>query len=132
MVSPEIQPPFRVLCVDDEPILLEDLASELREEGCFVIETADGRDALARAMAEPFDAIVCDMNLPGLAGLDLLVGLRGREGHNRNTRFVLLTGANDPQLKAKCEQQGSAVYMVKPADYGKLIDALRPNTGSLA
>ena len=134
LVSPEVPPVLRVLCVDDEAVLLEDLASELRDDGCVVVTAADGHDALACAMAEPFDAIVCDMNLPGLTGLDMLVRLRGGHGPNKTTQFLLLTGEKNAQLKASCEGSGNAFYILKPADYGELLEALRrsPRSGHRA
>ena len=130
--TPEIRTVLRVLCVDDEPVLLEDLASELREAGCVVVTATGGLEALACAMAEAFDAIVCDMNLPGMAGLDLLARLRGTHGPNRTTRFMLLTGNADAQLKANCEGRGEAFYALKPADYGELLEALRCGAGARA
>jgi len=130
LASPEMPPVFKVLCVDDEAVLLEDLASELRDDGCVVVTAASGHHALACAMTEPFDAIVCDMKMPDLAGLDMLVRLRSGQGPNRTTLFLLLTGEKSAQLKASCEGFGDAVYILKPADYGELLAALRRMPGS--
>jgi CheY-like chemotaxis protein len=121
--------PLKVLCVDDEAILLGDLAEELREEGCVADELADGLAAHAKAMAEPFDCIVCDMTLPGLSGLEILERLRTTAGPNRLTQFILLTGSKDGQLQADCERYSNAMFLLKPVDYSNLLDVVRLSRG---
>jgi CheY-like chemotaxis protein len=121
--------PLKVLCVDDEAILLADLAEELREEGCEVDELADGLAAHVKAMAEPFDCIVCDMTLPGLSGLEMLRRIRSTEGPNRLTQFILLTGSKDNKLKTDCERYSNAMFLLKPVDYSKLLSVLCSNHG---
>src|SRR5688572_22393383 len=70
----------RVLLVDDEPILREAVGFNLRREG-YVVETAgDGLEALAKARAQPPDAIVLDIMLPALDGFQVVRTLRA-ESH---------------------------------------------------
>jgi len=128
-MDPGAERPLKVLCVDDEAILLADLAEELREEGCVVDELADGLAAHVKAMAEPFDCIVCDMTLPGLSGLEMLRRIRSTEGPNRLTQFILLTGSKDDKLKADCERYSNAMFLLKPVDYSKLLSVLCSSRG---
>lgn len=128
-MDPGAERPLKVLCVDDEAILLADLAEELREEGCVVDELADGLAAHVKAMAEPFDCIVCDMTLPGLSGLEMLRRIRSTEGPNRLTQFILLTGSKDNKLKTDCERYSNAMFLLKPVDYSKLLSVLCSNHG---
>src|SRR5262249_19627565 len=60
----------RVLIVDDEEILARCLADELGERHEAVIASG-GREAVARLLAEPFDAVLCDVMMPDMSGLDV-------------------------------------------------------------
>jgi CheY-like chemotaxis protein len=69
---------MRVLIVDDDPLLGDALAAGLKQRGFESDRVQDGRDAQAAIRVEPFAAIVLDLGLPGLGGLELLRGERGR------------------------------------------------------
>ena len=61
----------RILVVDDEDILREATAEALRRAGHAVDAFADGRSALDRFAREPYDLVVTDLRMPGIAGLAL-------------------------------------------------------------
>ncbi|PYO35242.1 MAG: response regulator, partial [Gemmatimonadetes bacterium] len=62
----------RVLVVDDEPGLRQSLGLLLADAGYDVVAEGDGKRGLERALAEPFDLILCDVRMPGLDGLAFL------------------------------------------------------------
>ena len=65
-------PPAAVLVVDDEPIIRANLAEFLQQEG-FAVQTAGtGEAAVGLVAKHKFDAILCDVNLPGLDGIEVL------------------------------------------------------------
>jgi signal transduction histidine kinase len=67
-------PRARVLVIDDEPLVAKTTARTLRDHDVVVV--GDGEEALARlAAAERFDAIVCDLMMPGMTGMDLHAAL---------------------------------------------------------
>src|SRR5438094_542141 len=70
----------RVLVVDDEPGLRQSLGLLLADAGYDVVAEGDGKRGLERALAEPFDLILCDVRMPGLDGLAFLRGYRERGG----------------------------------------------------
>jgi len=82
---------LRVLVIDDEPLIVRTLTSALASWATVVGETVPER-ALALILAEPpFDAIVCDVMMPGLTGTDIHERVaRDKPGHE--TRFVFITG----------------------------------------
>ena len=77
----------RVLVVDDEPSIVDALATCLRYEGFEVDEAATGRDALALAQDDPPDLVILDVMLPGLDGLEVTRRLRA-DGVNVPILFV--------------------------------------------
>jgi two-component system response regulator AtoC len=68
--------PFRILVVDDEPAQRELVAGFLRKQGFEVALAGDGKDAVARFKAEPFDLVLTDQRMPGLSGVELIAALR--------------------------------------------------------
>src|SRR5438034_5603671 len=64
----------RVLVVDDEPGLRQSLGLLLADAGYDVAAEGNGAKALARALAEPFDLVLCDVRMPDMDGLAFLRG----------------------------------------------------------
>ena len=69
----------RILWADDEIDLLKPHILFLRNRGYDVVTANNGRDALDMAMAEPFDLIILDENMPGLTGLETLALIKQRQ-----------------------------------------------------
>ena len=91
---------MRVLVVEDEPDLLRVVAQALREAGYAVDEAANGADGLAKATSWDYDALILDLMLPQLNGLELLRRLRRRENArphpHRATRSATGSAASTP------------------------------------
>jgi CheY-like chemotaxis protein/anti-sigma regulatory factor (Ser/Thr protein kinase) len=68
-------PPLRILVVDDEAPILHYMRATLESWGHTVEVASDGSEALERAAAESFDAIICDLRMPRLGGRDMYLGL---------------------------------------------------------
>jgi signal transduction histidine kinase/ActR/RegA family two-component response regulator len=81
----------RVLVVEDEPTVAQLIADVLEDEGLQVEALLDGREALRRAAAEPFDLVICDMKMPGLDGQHFYDSL-ARSAGARSKRFLFVTG----------------------------------------
>jgi len=120
----------RILLVEDEPELREDLAAELRELGYQVDESGDGSSALARLISQPFDLVVCDVRLPGLGGMELLAELRHGEHLNRDVPFVFTTAYAEETLRRQAAALGRAHYLVKPVDFDRLFSLIADLTGA--
>src|SRR3954454_15811993 len=65
-------PDVRLLIVDDEPIIRDSLAEFLTQEGFHVTVCESAEDALRRAADTRFDLALCDVQLPGIDGVELL------------------------------------------------------------
>lgn len=112
---------FKVLCVEDEPEILRDIAEELADYG-FVIEKAESAEAaLLKIEAELPDLVVCDVQMPGMNGIELLETLRARQDERSLVPFVFLTAFNDRTTMISGRRAGADDYLVKPVDYDLLI-----------
>lgn len=115
---------FRILCVEDEPEILRDIVEELRDHGFQVEAAANAEAALPCIAAQVPDLILCDMQMPGMSGLELLEDLRARGDAASSVPFVFLTAFGDRATMISGRKAGADDYLVKPVDYDLLIAAV--------
>jgi two-component system response regulator PhoP len=114
---------MRVLIVEDEARLADNIAESLRQACGFAIDIAlDGTDGFFMAANNPYDAIVLDLMLPGMAGPLLLETLRGR---GFRTPVLVLTARDDKASTAALLNAGADDYLSKPFDLGELMARLK-------
>jgi DNA-binding NtrC family response regulator len=101
----------RILIVDDEPIIRDSLAEFLSAEGFAVTACGCAEDALARAAATSFDLALCDVQLPGLSGLELLDRLLRL---SPETLVILITAYATVESAVLAFQRGAHDYLMKP------------------
>lgn len=109
--------PEKVLVVEDEPILLETLEYNLSRQGYEVRTAADGLVALEAARRERPDAIVLDIMLPGLDGLEVCRILR----REMNVPILMLTARADEVDKVVGLEVGADDYLTKPFSMRELL-----------
>lgn len=113
---------MRVLVVEDEHQMAAFVAKALVEESCAVDVARDGPGALDLAAAHDYDAIVLDLMLPGLDGLDVCRRLR----RERKTIPVLMLSARDMvEDRVRGLDAGADDYLVKPFAVEELLARLR-------
>jgi two-component system, OmpR family, response regulator len=112
---------MRVLVVEDEPDLLRVVSQALREAGYAVDEAAEGEDGLYKATNWEYDALVLDLMLPRLDGLELLRRLR----QTRKTPVLILTARDTIRDRVRGLDCGADDYLVKPFDLVELQARLR-------
>ncbi len=113
---------MRVLVADDEPNMLASVGAFLRVEGIEADLAPDGLAAKARLSAEPYDAAVLDIRMPGLDGLGLL-GWMGEEG--LSLPAVMMSAHGDVRDAVEAMRLGAFDYLVKPFDPDELVMRLR-------
>lgn len=113
---------MRLLIVEDEPLMASALRRGLAAEG-FTVEVAlTGPDGLHLARKNSYDAIVCDIMLPGLSGYRLIEALRAEQ----NWVPVLVLSAKDGEYdEADALDLGADDYLVKPFSFVVLLARLR-------
>ena len=113
---------MRVLAVEDDALLGDAIQAGLRQAGFAVDWVKDGVAAQHALETEPYAAVVLDLSLPRLSGLDVLQRLRAR----RDTTPVLILTARDTiEDRIKGLDAGADDYLIKPFDMGELAARLR-------
>jgi EAL domain-containing protein (putative c-di-GMP-specific phosphodiesterase class I) len=112
----ESHPP-RILVVDDERLLLDTMARVLREAGYETRTAGNGREAVALLDAQSFDAIVSDIKMPEMDGIQLLRAVRERDS---DVPVVLMTAAPDLATAIEAVTFGALQYLQKPFDLVEL------------
>ena len=112
----------KVLVIEDQ----EDLASlyeqALTKEGYVVSKAYTGEEGVALFEDEGADAVVLDMTLPEMHGVQTLQSIRGM---NANVPVVVVTGETSDETRLQCERLGVQEYLSKPAHYNDIMGALR-------
>jgi DNA-binding NarL/FixJ family response regulator len=112
----------RLLLVDDNPHVLKLVADLLKEEFEIVATARDGTEALAAAVRLQPDAVVSDLSMPGMSGLEL--GARWRAVSQRAC-VVILTIHQDRHLAQIAFGNGVLGYVLKHRLHRDLVPALR-------
>ncbi|MCP4902025.1 MAG: sigma-54-dependent Fis family transcriptional regulator [bacterium] len=112
----------RVFIVDDDAAVRTVLRRILDGAGYEVAEADDAFQALDRLDAQPPDAVLLDIKMPGMDGFGLLENLQQRE---LAIPVVILTGHGDEFTARECLEAGAAAYLRKPPDRSDLLIAIR-------
>lgn len=120
-------PSRKILLVDDEPLVTEELQEALEDEGYAVETESRVAAALARDDVAAFDLIVTDLKMPGAGGLDLLRGIRDLPGPG--PKVIVLSGHGAERNREEATALGAAECFAKPVDVDDLIDAIEAACG---
>ena len=112
---------YRVLLVDDEADFVEALAERLQARNLEVTTASGGGEALDAARERTFDAIVLDMAMPGMDGLETLEHLLRI---NPDLQVILLTGRATLEQAATAIRIGALDLLEKPADIDVLSEKI--------
>lgn len=114
----------KVLIIEDEVTLANNLADKLRGEGFSVVTSVDGEDGLEKARSEHPDLIVLDIMLPGLDGLSLCRIVR-RDSTTSHIPIIMLTARGTEVDKIVGLESGADDYVVKPFALGEFLARVR-------
>jgi DNA-binding NarL/FixJ family response regulator len=115
---------IRLLVADDHALVLQAvrLALETQPDLEIVAEAKSGSEVLPRVAESDPDVILLDIRMPGIDGLELLDRLRDRAPE---TRVVVLSGVEDPELAAEAVRRGAKAFLGKGIDPADLAPILR-------
>ena len=111
----------RILVVDDEPQILRALSTNLRGAGYEVQQAATGGEALAMLSAHPPDAMVLDLILPDMSGIDVCRHVR----EHSDMPIVVLSAVGEERTKVDALDAGADDYVTKPFGLNELTARLR-------
>jgi len=112
---------LRVLVADDDAPVREVLAEYLAARGCEVLQAANGLETLLQVKHARPRAIVLDLTMPRLGGIEALKRIRA---FDPTIRVVVVTGETDAALHRMALAGGAAAVLVKPVDFTQLAAAL--------
>jgi two-component system, OmpR family, response regulator len=116
---------MRVLVIEDEPKVASAIGRGLRNHGYAVDICGDGVDGLWHGTEYEYDAIVLDLMIPGVEGVELCTQLRSR---GRWAPVLMLTARGSVQDRIRGLDAGADDYLVKPFAFGELLARLRSLT----
>ena len=110
---------MRVLIVEDEPRLAENIARSLRESAGYAVDVAaDGQEGLFLAESNTYDVVLLDLMLPKMDGMQLLTRIRQA---GQLTPVLVLTARDDKESVVALLNAGADDYLTKPFDLGELL-----------
>ena len=113
---------MRVLVIEDEPVLLENLVTRLRASGFVVDAAADGVEGEYMGNEFPVDIAIVDLGLPGKPGLEVI---RAWRTAGRPFPILILTARDRWQEKVEALQAGADDYVTKPFQFEEISARLQ-------
>lgn len=119
-------PPLKVLVVDDQPMIVEELCEFLESNGFLCIACHSSRKAIEHFNQDPeIGLVLSDLHMPDMDGIELIQELQRLAGKQRAFESILLTGQADKQDVIKALRAGIADYYQKPVDLEDLLKGLQ-------
>ena len=116
--------PYKILLIDDHPLMRKGMRQILELETDFVVvgEASNGSEGIAKALDLQPDLIILDLNMKGISGLDTLRSLRA---HDVDARVVVLTVSDEQSDILALMDAGVDGYLLKDSDTAELIENIQ-------
>ena len=112
----------KILLVDDEQEFTQVLAERMKSRGLTVVTAENGPAALKKASEEAFDAIILDVMMPEMDGIETLKRLREI---NPDLQIIMLTGHATLKAGVEAVKLGAMDFLEKPADIQRLMEKIK-------
>ena len=113
---------MRILLAEDDQVMADGLSRSLRGTGYAVDHVASGREADTALTTQPYDLLILDLGLPGMAGFEVLKRLRAR---NDAVPVLILTAADSVEQRVRGLDLGADDFMAKPFALSELEARVR-------
>jgi two-component system chemotaxis response regulator CheY len=113
--------PRRILMVDDSSLVRLYYRSALEKAGFAVEQAINGMEAMEKALAQSFDLVVVDVNMPKMDGLSFLRVLRGSDGDIASVPALMISTESGQQDREDARAAGANFYLVKPVSEADLV-----------
>jgi len=117
-----------ILTVDDSASLRQMIVLTLTGAGYKVVEAVDGADGFNKATSSPVDAVITDLNMPVMNGLEFIKKFRTHPA-SKGVPIILLTTESDENLKKQAKDAGAIGWIVKPFKQDQLLSVIRKVAG---
>lgn len=122
----KLTPQMKVLVVDDQPLIVEELCEFLESSGYRCVPCHSSPQAVARFREDAeIGLVLCDLHMPDMDGIELVQELQRIAGKQRAFEAIMLTGRADKQDVIKALRAGIADYYQKPINLDELLEGLQ-------
>lgn len=118
-----------ILTIDDSPSIRQMVAMTLSGAGYRVLEAANGLEGYNQATGNTVNAVVVDLNMPVMNGLDFLRKFRAHPA-GKGVPVVLLTTESDEALKKQAREAGATGWIMKPFNPAQLLSVVAKVAGA--
>lgn len=122
----------KVLCIEDEPDLREQIVEELDEAGYEVVQAEDGPKGLAAILEHQPDLVLSDVNMPGFSGHEVMKRVRAEHPDLAEMPFIFLTALAERNQMIEAKKMGVDDYLTKPVDFEILLATVEARLAQVA
>ncbi len=120
----------RILVVDDSSLVRLYYRSTLEKAGFEVEQAINGIEAMERALSQPFDLVIVDVNMPRMDGFSFLRALRCGAGEMATLPALMISTEAETRDVAAARAAGANFYLVKPVAEAELVRYVCALTGA--
>jgi DNA-binding NtrC family response regulator len=113
---------YRVLAVDDEPIVLSLVRDALEDTHIEMATATQGDEAVSLLLAEHYDLLITDIRMPGMDGIQLAAKARG---HDPKIGIIFMTGFANLDSEKDAIKQGAFDYIKKPFELSEIRQSVQ-------
>jgi DNA-binding NarL/FixJ family response regulator len=118
-----------ILFIEDDPETASLIAEDLEERGYALTIAADGHSGLSAILKTSPDLVLCDINMPGMTGFEVMESLNALASRFEAVPFVFLTARTDRDSELKGRRLGADDYVTKPVDLDILAAIIETRLG---
>lgn len=118
----------KILFVDDSASMRQIVGMAIQGEGYEVTTAVDGKDGVSKMEQGKFDAIISDVNMPNMNGIEMIKEAK-KNANNKFAPIIMLTTEGGDDLKAQGKAAGAKVWVVKPFKPDQLLGVLKKLIG---
>ncbi|MFN3659815.1 MAG: response regulator [Brevinematales bacterium] len=113
---------MRLLVIDDDESILEDIEEALLPGGYDVITETNPLTAIERFLSEPFDVVISDIRMPQMNGIDVLKKIKE---HRPACPVLIMTAYGDVETAIACINNHAYGFLAKPLNFEELISMIK-------
>jgi two-component system chemotaxis response regulator CheY len=118
-----------ILTIDDSASIRQMISLTLSGAGHRVLEAGNGAEGYDKAIGQPMDAILTDLNMPVMNGNEFIKKFR-QHPMSKGVPIIFLTTESDDNLKAEARAAGATGWIVKPFKQDQLVAVIKKVTGA--
>lgn len=118
----------KILFVDDSASMRQVVGMAISGAGYEVTTAEDGKDGMSKAALDKFDAIITDLNMPNMNGIEFIKGVK-QNASNKFAPIIMLTTEAGDDMKQQGREAGAKVWVVKPFKPDQLLGVIKKLIG---